>query len=375
MNTVVSAADAHQCSLADKIAFLSDRRAYANTPQRVETWETHMSFVFAAGDLVYKLKKPIRLPYLDFSSMGRREAACRAEFRLNRALAPQVYLGVEPLTVTTRGLAIGTAGGGVPVDWLVMMRRLDHRLMLSRLLADGHVGVLRLDRLAAQLTAFYRHTARAPMSKREHLAAWRARLAENRGVLFDRRLGLDKAVLQRIDGAQRRFLVQGGDLLAERVGAHRIIDGHGDLRAEHVWLGEPLAVIDRLEFSQRLRLVDPFDELAGLAVECTVLGGTSIGNHVARRVSVGLHDSIPSRLWAFYKSYRATLRARLAIAHLLHPDGRPTEKWPALAQRYLAAAATSAREIALLKARPRVQNIAQGARSRQSSVRSRRALR
>jgi aminoglycoside phosphotransferase family enzyme len=243
---------------------------------------------------------------------------------------------------------------------LVVMRRLDHRLMLSRLLADGHVGVLRLDRLAAQLTAFYRHTARAPMSKREHLAGWRARLAENRDVLFDSRLGLDTAVLQRIDGAQRRFLVQGGDLLAERVEAHRIIDGHGDLRAEHVWLGEPLAVIDRLEFSQRLRLVDPFDELAGLAVECTILGGASIGNHVARRVSVGLHDSIPSRLWTFYKSYRATLRARLAIAHLLHPDGRPTDKWPALAQRYLAAAAASAREVALLKARPRFRRIAPG---------------
>jgi aminoglycoside phosphotransferase family enzyme len=104
-----------------------------------------MSWVFLVGDDAYKLKKPVRFPYLDFSTLPRRERACRAEVALNRRLAPDVYLGVLPLTADN-GMALG--GAGEPVDWLVHMRRLDERFMLDRMIGEGRLIAKDIDRLA-----------------------------------------------------------------------------------------------------------------------------------------------------------------------------------------------------------------------------------
>ena len=105
-----------------KVAFLG-RLARAATSDQTPVHETHMSWVFMIGDRAFKLKKPVRLPYLDLTTLQRREAACRAELRLNRRLAPDVYLDVAPLRLEAGGLSIG--GEGRIVDWLVQMRRLD----------------------------------------------------------------------------------------------------------------------------------------------------------------------------------------------------------------------------------------------------------
>ena len=108
---------------ADKLAFLSRPEAYAYAPAAVAVRETHMSWVFLAGDRAYKLKKPVRFSFLDFSTLALREAACRAELMLNRRLARDVYLDVAPLMAGPAGLSIG--GDGAVIDWLVVMRRLD----------------------------------------------------------------------------------------------------------------------------------------------------------------------------------------------------------------------------------------------------------
>src|SRR5258708_35853031 len=97
-------------SLDEKVAFLSRTTSYTPPVRRVRRHETHMSWVFFAGEEVYKLKKPLRFPYLDFSTLARREAACRAELTLNRRLAPNVYQAVMPLRWSSRGLAIGGPG-------------------------------------------------------------------------------------------------------------------------------------------------------------------------------------------------------------------------------------------------------------------------
>src|SRR5258707_13908824 len=110
----------------------------------VRRHETHMSWVFLAGEEVYKLKKSLRFPYLDFSTLARREAACRAELTLNRRLAPNVYQTVMPIRWSSHGLAIG--GPGEIVDWLVGMRRLDGRQPLEYGLEAGGAVTLPLDR-------------------------------------------------------------------------------------------------------------------------------------------------------------------------------------------------------------------------------------
>ena len=165
-----------------------------------------MSWVFLAGERVYKLKKPVRFAYLDFSTLARREAACRAEYLLNRRLAPDVYLGVVPLTISTSGLAIG--GDGAVVDWLVVMRRLKENETLEAALHEGWLKPSQIDRLATTLNAFYAHAPRIPLEPAHYLVAWRDALIANCRVLFNARFGLPQGTVERIAQAQRRFAMQ-----------------------------------------------------------------------------------------------------------------------------------------------------------------------
>ncbi len=124
------------------------------------------------------------------------------------------------------------------------------------------------------------------------------------------------------------------------------------MRPEHVWLGDPVRIIDCLEFNPHLRAVDPFDEISFLSLECERLGSAATGEYLKRHVSRGLRDGLSEELFLFYRCHRATLRARLAIAHLLEPNPRTPEKWPRLARTYLQLAAADARRLdALLKRR------------------------
>lgn len=323
--------------LAAKVAFLSQSAAYAPAPDIVEPRETHMSWVFLAGDRVYKLKKPVRFPYLDFSTLAQREAACRAELRLNRRLAPDIYLDVVPLTRSGDGLALG--GGGEPVDWLVVMRRLDDSRMLDHAIAAHAMEPWQLDRLVATLARFYRRAHPVYLSPIVKLVDWKRSVAYNRRVLLDPRLKMPSGLVGRIDAAQRRFLNCHAHVLTRRVRERRLVDGHGDLRPEHICLDDPVRIIDCIEFNRRLRAIDPFDEIAFLSIECDRLGASWIGPYIEQRMKRLLQDGPADDLFLFYRCHRATLRARLAIAHLLEPHPRTPEKWPEQARAYLDLAA------------------------------------
>jgi uncharacterized protein len=327
-------------SLNDKVAFLARGEVYRPPVAEVLRRETHMSFVFLAGDLAYKLKKPVRFPYLDFSTLARREAACRAELSLNRRLAGDVYRGVVPLVRSAGELAI--AGDGEVVDWLVLMTRLDESQMLDRAIEEGRLQRWQLDRLAAVLVQFYRRASAAFITPEAHIASLWTSLAFNRRVLCDPRFGLPVGRIQLIDAVQRRFLYERAGLLAARVRTRHIVDGHGDLRPEHICLGDQVRIIDCLEFNPRLRMVDPFDEIAFLCVECERLGAAWAGEYLRRHMVRALHDGKSEELFVFYRCHRATLRARLAIAHLSEPSPRTPEKWAPLARAYLRLAARDA---------------------------------
>jgi uncharacterized protein len=344
-----------EASLADKVDYLLRGDAYRPRAAKVVRLETHMSEVFLAGHRAYKLKKPVRFPYLDFSTLARREAACRAELRLNRRLALDTYRDVVPLVCARDGLAIGGGEGGDVVDWLVVMNRLDENDMLDRVIADGRLHRWQLDRLAAVLIRFYRHAVPVFIAPAVHAAElWRS-LAYNRRVLLDPRFALPAGLVRTVDAVQRHFLTERAALLARRVRERRIVDGHGDLRPEHICLGDPVRIIDCLEFNARLRMVDPFDEIAYLCVECERLGAAWAGEYLRRRIMHALHDGDSRELFLFYRCHRATLRARLAVAHLLEPTPRTPEKWLPRARDYLRLAAADAVKLGrmLKRARPR----------------------
>jgi len=330
-------------TLADKIAFLQRGNSYSPHVPRVTSHETHMSVVFLAGDRAYKLKKPVQFPYLDFSTIERRRLACQAELKLNRRLAPDVYREVAPLVRSRRGLAIG--GDGDIVDWLVVMNRLDENQMLDQIIVGGGLHRWQLDRVVATLVGFYRHAGAVLISPAAYISEFQRSLVYDRGLLLDPRFRLPAGMVRHIEWTQRRFLSERGDLLAQRVRGRHIVDGHGDLRPEHIFLGDPVRIIDCLEFNARLRMVDPLDEIAFLCVECERLGAAWAGKYLRQRFMHLLHDGHTHELFIFYRCHRATLRARLAVAHLLEAAPRTPEKWLPLARSYLRLAMIDAKRL------------------------------
>lgn len=322
-------------ALDDKVAFLSQPAAYGMFAGKVVRRETHMSWVFFADDCVFKLKKPVQFAYLNFSTLALRESACRAELKLNRRLARDVYLSAAPLVWTAQGFAIGASGK--TVDWLVVMRRLDEERTLEHLLPGRGIGLRDIEHLITTLSAFYRYAARVHITPRSHLAEWHRSLRDNRAMFLHAGLAPEMTgIVRRIDKAQRGFLRLKADLLAARVRARKIVDGHGDLRPEHIFIDDTIRIIDCLEFNARLRAVDPLDELAFLCVECDRLGASWASDYLHRRFrQTSKGDRGFEALFRFYRCYRATLRARLALAHLCEPSPRTPEKWPRLARIYL----------------------------------------
>ncbi len=334
-------------ALASKVGFLSRPDSYVPAPTTVTVRETHMSWVFMAADRVYKLKKPVRFPYLDFSTLERRADACLSEVSLNRRLAPDVYLGMAPLTVTPAGYAIG--GGGRIIDWLVVMRRLDESQTLEARLQAGNVSRAAVENLASNLRQFYAHASRVTINPENYLVSLRRAAIIDRRILLNPTFGLSQGTIEQISSVQRRFVQQSRRTIAERVHRRFILESHGDLRPEHIWLSAPFPIIDCLEFNARLRTLDALDEMAFLHLECERLGGRWVGEALRNSLAVFLDDDPASGLFLFYRVNRALLRARLSIAHLNDPYPRTPEKWPRLARTYLAIARTDAGRLERLK--------------------------
>jgi aminoglycoside phosphotransferase family enzyme len=330
-------------SIDAKLRFLLAPTSYADPPERVEVVQTHMSWLFFVGDRVLKLKKSVRHPFLDFSTLAAREFYCREELRLNARLAPGVYLGLLALQWSDGRFALLPAerlsATGQTVDWLVLMRRLPQERMLDRMLAQGQVTPAHVDAVVAVLVGFYRSLSAVDLGATDYAAGFAREQAANREVLLRPQFEL-RGAAQALDGLDAA-LVRRGALLHERAGSGRIVDGHGDLRPEHVCLLDPPVVIDCLEFNARLRQVDPFDEMAFLALECEMAGAPWIGPRLETGCTAALGDRPPEALMHLYTAHRAMLRARLSMAHLLDPQPHTPQKWQPRAQRYVDRALTA----------------------------------
>ncbi|MFL6675841.1 MAG: hypothetical protein ACJ8LG_21435 [Massilia sp.] len=332
------AARLHSCEagpgLDQKVAFLREAASYTEPAYRVEAVETHMSWVFLLDDFAYKLKKPICDKPLDCRTLAARHYLCREELRLNRRLAPEVYLGITPLTLDQRGhLALG--GDGAVVDWLVRMRRLPDGQMLDYAIRHKALADTDLLRLAARLSAFYSALPAEPLTPQRYRNRLSRRVLEACGELLLDAYALPPEQVRAIRAAQLAALKRNGPMLDARVRAGRIVEGHGDLRPEHVYLGVPLAIIDCLEFSHDLRVVDVADELGFLALECERLGAPEAGVSLLGHCNRITGDTPAPTLVHFYQSCRATTRAVLAGRHLLDQKFCHSPHWVSRASHYL----------------------------------------
>lgn len=330
--------DGDPATTAAKVAFLADPASYpGRPPPRIEVIETHLSWIFLGGARVLKLKKPTRGELFDLTTPEARRQNAESELRLNRRLAPETYLGIVPLALSSDGrLALGREGA--IVDWLVEMRRLPVGDMLDSRLAERRWHPTEIRRLGDRLADFYARARPVPMSALAFFGRVRRECAAS--VEAFARIGQRdlEARAARIARRLLGFLSRRRLLFLHRLRAGRFVEGHGDLRPEHVALRARVEIIDCLEFSRALRLLDPVDELAFLGLECARLGAPLLEPILFARYRRRTGDAPAPELVAFYGAYRALIRARLAIGHLEDEGMADAAKWRGRASAYLALA-------------------------------------
>ncbi len=273
--------------------------------ERAAVVETHISVLFFFGDRVYKVRKPVTTPFLDFSTRQRRLADCRAEVQLNRRLSPDVYLGVHDIVDEA----------GAPVDHLVVMRRLPADRRLATMIADPSFDEAHLAAVARQVAAFHSRAARAPTidlaGSVEHLTMlWSTNLEET--AEFTGRF-LDGDLLARIGRQALGYLHGRHALLAHRVAEGRIVDGHGDLLAEDIFcLDDGPRILDCIEFDPRFRWGDVLYDTAFLAMDLEHLGRSDLAQRFLAAYREYAAENHPDSLEHWYIAYRALVRAKIA---------------------------------------------------------------
>jgi aminoglycoside phosphotransferase family enzyme len=316
------------------VAFLRRREVYAEKPYKVEVIETHMSWVFLTERHVYKLKKPVRWDSLNFSTPDLRRRSCEEEVRLNRRLTKDVYRGIIALTLGSDG-KLGLDGGGEPVDWLVLMRRLPADRMLDELISRRTIDRKDVLPAALKLARFYANAQPVELTAPVYRARLEAGVRSDLHELCQPEFELDRQRVRGIAQMQLEFLKRDAALFDARVQQGRLIEGHGDLRPEHICLDSEPSIIDCLEFSRDLRLVDPADELAYLGLECDRLGKAVVGDWFLEPYTKLTSDEPPGAIMQFYRNYRALRRAKIAIWHLKDPSVRDFGKWFERARQYV----------------------------------------
>ncbi len=319
--------------LEDIIAALSDPAIYPDPAPAVALEQTQMSVVFLAGDYVYKVKKPVNLGYLDYTTLEQRLEFCRKEVDLNRRLCPHAYLGVVAITIKDGRLSLG--GSGKVVEYAVKMRRLPGERMMDVLLGEGRVSVEMVRRLAATLADF--HARAAVVSGFGDITTIRTNTEENFQQVRDY-VGrtLPPARYDRIASYTRRFIQHEAARLQQRVAEGRVRDCHGDLHTAHVCFTDPVCIFDCIEFNDRFRYVDVAGEVAFLSMDIDRLGRSDLADAFVKAYIEHSGDTGLAGLLNFYKCYFAFVRGKVAGFKLddpLVPEDERAEAL-ALAQRY-----------------------------------------
>lgn len=305
------------------VAAMREPGFYPVPPQAVELITTHISHVFLAGAFVYKLKRAVTLPFLDFSTLDQRRRACEEELRLNRRLAPEMYVGVVPISRGANGRP-QLGGARDPIDYVVWMRRLPDESLLDARLRSDTVPSGCIERLAERLAVFHAGCDGGPSVTAQGdpdvlLESWNATLRSAERFIGASITESEHRVLAAFGS---RFVAQHGDLLRRRQHDGRIREGHGDLKAEHVCIlehpiagagrlapfGPGILIFDCLEFSRTLRSADVASEIAFLCIDLEATGHSELADELTRTYAALTCDETFTAVLPFYKAYRAMVR-------------------------------------------------------------------
>jgi aminoglycoside phosphotransferase family enzyme/predicted kinase len=262
---------------AEVIAFLSDPRSHPTRPDRVERFETHGALVFLAGEEAWKIKRAVRFPYMDFSTLEKRRAVCEREVEVNRRFAPEIYLGCAPITRARDG-RLGVDGDGEIVEWAVCMRRFDQAALLSHVAKEGPIPA----HLARDLAdvVYESHRTAPPRAADQEVGRVGRLVTSVCTALAGLQDILDAGAVQRFRDCAASGMQRSAALLDERASAGCVRRCHGDLHLNNIvlWQGRP-ALFDAIEFDEELATIDTLYDLAFLLMDLD-----RNGQHVAANV-------------------------------------------------------------------------------------------
>jgi hypothetical protein len=296
--------------------FFLQPQSYPHNPPQVELIQTHASWVFLAGEYVFKVKKPVNFGFLDFSSLKKRRFYCTEEIRLNRRLAADVYLGLWAVLQDSNGrLRLGGLEHAQTVEYAVQMRRLDQGHMLDNLLQQGQVKAESLHQVAHKLVDFHQGTATGgEIDQLGSPGVIRSNHTEN----FEQtKPFLDWSIpasrYRFIKCYSYGFIKNNRELLLSRKSQGRIREGHGDLRCEHVCIepGDNIQIFDCIEFNARFRYIDVAAEVAFLAMDMELAEHWDLAQEFVRSYTEQSQDFELLQLGNFYKCYYAFTRGKV----------------------------------------------------------------
>jgi uncharacterized protein len=296
----------------------------------VEVRETHLSYVFLTASRAYKLKKAVVLPFADYGTVARRREFCGAEVRLNRRLAPDIYIAVRAVVAEGGGVVLGDANASGAVDFVVEMNRFDEGDTLAARIASGEARAADVEAVAETLARF--HAGLPPvLPAGGPLTTLRAEFAETFRTLHEL---VPEDAAHHVAAAERftwSFLARRGGEIAARARAGHVREGHGDLRAEHVVLGRGVQVVDCVEFDPALRTVDNGADLAFLVMDLERAGRADLAATFVRAYEESGGDPGSDALIAFHAAQRAWVRAKVS---LLQHDGAAAGELLRLGRRF-----------------------------------------
>jgi len=283
--------------------------------------QTHISLVFIADDFVYKVKKPVDFGFLDFSSLEKRHHFCHQEVVLNKRLTEGIYLGVMPIHYDGHQYSIGKGEGEI-VDYAVKMKRISEEKLMKSIYDRGELTTDHLKKLSRVLAEFHLNAEHSPeIDHFGELDVFRFNTDEN----FEQTrkyidISIDSDVFDALSQWTDNFFRQNKELFKQRISDLKIRDCHGDLHMEHVCLDKPIAIIDCVEFIDRLRYTDTFADIGFLLMDLEYRGGRDYSDQLWQFYAEQTGDLGMEPLLTFYKVYRAYVRGKV-ISFQLDDEG------------------------------------------------------
>jgi aminoglycoside phosphotransferase family enzyme len=312
--------------LPELVKALLKPKAYIEAPEYVELAQTQMSFVFITEDYVYKVKKPVNLGYLDYTTLEKRCFYCQREVELNRRLCPEVYLGVVPISRGRSGISL--RGQGEIIEYAVKMRRLPQEAMMNVLLAKNQVSSEMLASVAQKLLEFHQQaetnsTISAFGSLDTIIQNTRENFAQTVKYIGNT---ISQEQYQRIKTYTDDFIMKNAPLFHKRIRDGRIRDCHGDLHAAHICFSDGICIYDCIEFNDRFRYADVASEVAFLAMDLDHYGRADLARGFVNAYVEISQDRELEELLDFYKCYRAYVRGKVGSFQLDDPHIAQKEK-------------------------------------------------